>query len=114
MRQTGEHRSARLRPSTAAMLAVSLAGGAVGSASAEEWRVTPRVTVEQSYNTNIDLAPKGQEKGDFVTSISPGVAVRGTGRRLSLNFDYDPEQVIFAHTSDRNDLRHRFRGLTNA
>src|SRR5262249_42318571 len=50
----------------------------------------------------------------LVTSISPGVGVRGTGRRLSLNFDYDPEQVIFAHTSDRNQLRQRFRGLTNA
>ena len=39
--------------------------------------------------------------------------MRGTGRRLSLNFDYDPQQVLFAHNSDRNELRQRFRGLTN-
>lgn len=96
------------------MLAATLAAAAAGDAAAEQWRVTPRLTVEEAYNSNIDLAPKGQEKSDFVTSVSPGVAVRGTGRRLSLNFDYDPQQVFFAHTSDRNQFRQRFRGLTNA
>ena len=114
MRQSGEHRSAMPRPCTAAMLVVTLAGTAAGNAAAEQWRVTPRLTVEEAYNSNIDLAAKGQERSDFVTSVSPGVGVRGTGRRLSLNFDYDPEQVFFAHTSDRNQLRQRFRGLTNA
>lgn len=114
MRQSPEHRSARPGPSTAAMLAFALAGTAAGGAAAEQWRVTPRLTVEEAYNSNIDLATKGQEKSDFITSVSPGASVRGTGRRLSLNFDYDPEQVFFAHTSSRNQLRQRFRGLTNA
>jgi uncharacterized protein (PEP-CTERM system associated) len=114
MRQTSEHRSVRRRPSTAAMLAFALGGLGAGTASAEQWRVVPRLTVEQTYNSNIDLSAKGSERSDFVTSISPGAGVRGTGRRLSLNFDYDPEQVFFAHTSDRNELRQRFRGLTNA
>ncbi|HEX2117503.1 MAG TPA: TIGR03016 family PEP-CTERM system-associated outer membrane protein [Alphaproteobacteria bacterium] len=96
------------------MLVFALGGLGADAASAEQWRVTPRLTVEQAYNSNVELAPKGQEKSDFITSISPGAAVRGTGRRLSLNFDYDPEQVFFAHRSDRNELRQRFRGLTNA
>jgi uncharacterized protein (PEP-CTERM system associated) len=96
------------------MLAATLAATAAGDAAAEQWRVTPRLTVEEAYNSNIDLATKGNEKSDLVTSVSPGVGVRGTGRRLSLNFDYDPEQVFFAHTSDRNQLRQRFRGLTSA
>jgi uncharacterized protein (PEP-CTERM system associated) len=114
MRQSPEDRSARPKPSTAAMLAFTLAGVAAGDASAEQWRVTPRLTVEEAYNSNIDLVAKDQARSDFVTSVSPGASVRGTGRRLSLNFDYDPEQVFFAHTSDRNQLRQRFRGLTNA
>jgi uncharacterized protein (PEP-CTERM system associated) len=114
MRQSPEHRSAGPKPSTAAMLAVTLAGAIAGDAAAEQWRVTPRLTIEQAYNSNIDLAREGQEKSDFVTSISAGLAVRGTGRRLSLNFDYDPEQVLFAHSSNKNELRQRFRGVTNA
>lgn len=96
------------------MLAVTLTGVVAGDAAAEQWRVTPRLTVEQAYNSNVDLATKGNERSDFITSVSPGASVRGTGRRLSLNFDYDPEQVFFAHSSDRNELRQRFRGLTNA
>ncbi len=40
--------------------------------------------------------------------------MRGSGRRLSLNFDYDPEQVFFLRNSDESELRHRFRGLTSA
>lgn len=114
MRQTPKDRDARSGPSVKAILAFALTGVAAGGASAETWRVTPRVTVEQAYNSNFDLRPKGQERSDFITSVSPGVAVRGTGRRLSLNFDYDPEQVIFLDNSDRNELRQRFRGLTNA
>lgn len=114
MRQSPEHRRAMPRPSAAAMLAVMLAGTATGDAAAEQWRVMPRLTVEEAYNSNINLTPKGQEKSDFVTSISPGLAVRGTGRRLSLNFDYDPELVLFGHSSSDNDQRQRFRGLTNA
>lgn len=97
-----------------AVLAAALAAGAGSDALAEQWRVTPRVEVEEAYNSNINLSPRGQEKSDFVTSISPGVAVRGTGRRLSLNFDYDPQQVFFLHEGSRSGVRQRFRGFTNA
>jgi uncharacterized protein (PEP-CTERM system associated) len=115
MRQTPKDRCAGPGPSVGAIVAVVLTGIATGTASAEElvWRVTPRATVEQAYNSNVNLSPKGQEQSDFITSLSPGLGVRGTGRRLSLNFDYDPEQVIFLHNSDRNEVRQRFRGLTN-
>jgi uncharacterized protein (PEP-CTERM system associated) len=115
MRQIKKARCTRPSCSTGgAVLALALSGLAAGSASAEEWRLTPRLTVEEAYNSNIDLAAKGREESDFVTSISPGASVRGSGRRLSLNFDYDPQQVFFLHNSDRSELRQRFRGLTSA
>jgi uncharacterized protein (PEP-CTERM system associated) len=97
-----------------AVIAFALTGLVASHASAEVWRLTPRLTVEEAYNSNIDLATKGQEKSDFVTTISPGASVRGSGRRLQLNFDYDPEQVFFLKNSDENELRQRFRGLTSA
>ena len=73
MRQIKKARCTRLPCSTGgAVLALALSGVAAGSASAEEWRLTPRLTVEEAYNSNIDLASRGREESDFVTSISPG------------------------------------------
>lgn len=114
MRQIKKAHCAMPGSTGGAVIAFALTGLISGGASAEVWRFTSRVTVEEAYNSNIDLAPKGQEKSDFVTTISPGASVRGSGRRLSLNFDYDPEQVIFLKNSDENELRQRFRGLTSA
>lgn len=114
MRQIYRAGCAKPQRALRAVLVAAFAASAGSSALAEEWRVTPRVEVEEAYNSNVDLAPKGSERSDFITSISPGVSVRGTGRRLSLNFDYDPQQVIFLHESSRNDIRQRFRGFTDA
>lgn len=97
----------------AGLLPVSfaLAAGLPGAAAtAAEWRITPRVEVDETYNDNINLAPKGQEKSDFITTISPGIAVRGDGRRVKLNFDYDPQALFFARDSDNNQTRQRLRG----
>lgn len=114
MRQTHKARRARPGSRVSAIIILTLTAVAASNASAEVWRFTPRLTVEQAYNDNIDLEPKGQEQSDFVTSISPGLSVRGTGRKLSLNFDYDPEQVFFWKDSSESDLRQRFRGFANA
>ena len=113
MRQINSH-CAKPGSTGGAAVAFALTSLVAIDASAEVWRVTPRLTVEESYNSNIDLAPKGQEKSDFVTTVSPGASVRGSGRRLQLNFDYDPEQVFFLKNSDENELRQQFRGLTSA
>ncbi len=114
MRQFKKNRSTGSLSRFAASLALVATAGTGSDAMAEQWRVLPRVTVEQAYNDNIDLTRKGTETSDFITSISPGVSVRGTGRRLALNFDYDPEQILFLENSSRNELRQRFRGFGNA
>lgn len=96
----------------AGLLPVSfaLAAGLPGAAIAAEWRITPRIEVDETYNDNITLAPKGREKADFITTISPGIGVRGTGRRVSLNLDYDPQALFFARESDNDQQRQRLRG----
>lgn len=114
MRQFKKNRRTGTLSRFAASVALAAAAGAGSEAMAEQWRVVPRLTLEQAYNDNIDLTTKGTETSDFITSISPGLSVRGTGRRLTLNFDYDPEQLFFLENSDRNELRQRFRGFSNA
>ncbi|MCF7971382.1 MAG: TIGR03016 family PEP-CTERM system-associated outer membrane protein [Methylococcaceae bacterium] len=54
-----------------------------------DFRLTPSLTIQETYSDNIRLAVKGQEKGAFVTEISPGLSIRGiNGGRLSTNLNY--------------------------
>lgn len=114
MPQTVKGRGRRLTvPASATAAIVSIFGTGSG-AVAEQWRITPRVEVEQVYTDNVRLAPKGQEQSDFITTASPGVSVRGDGRRLQLNFDYDPQAVYYWQTDQDAQIRQRFRGFGNA
>lgn len=111
MEKTQRTRSAKQSAIFGVLSSLIAAGGAIDHAVAEEWRITPSLTVEESYNTNSNRDFKGREKADYITSISPGVAVRGDGRRVKLNFDYDPQQLIFVHQGSQDTLRQRFRGF---
>ena len=87
-----------------------MAGYPATVAFGADWRITPRLEVDETYNDNVTLAPKGRERSDFITTISPGIGVRGNGRRVSLNLDYDPQALFFVRDSDRNEQRQRLRG----
>ena len=59
------------------------------SAFAIDFIYLPSVTLQGTYSDNVRLAPKGQEKGAFVTELSPGISIRGVnGGRLTANLDY--------------------------
>lgn len=79
-------------------------------AIAAEWRITPRIDAEVAYTDNVELAPRGLEESDVITTVSPGISVRGDGGRVHLNFDYNPQVLVYADDSDRNDFRHRLLG----
>jgi len=51
-------------------------------------RVTPRIQVDGSYTDNVRAAPKGQEEGDFFTTVSPGVTIVSNGARFQGTLDY--------------------------
>ena len=79
------------------------------STQAAEWRIEPYVRVEESYSTNIG-ADSENEEGGFVTDISPGISIRGTGKRLKLNLDYSPSLLFYHSDSDRNRTDHTLSG----
>lgn len=108
----GFRRPPRRRAAAGAALAAAVL--ATGSAGAADWRLTPSIEVEEAYNDNVLLAPRGRERSDFITRISPGLNLTGIGRNLQLNVTYAPEQVIFLEESDRSGLRHNLLGSANA
>ena len=62
-----------------------------------KWDVVQALTVEETYSDNIALSPKGTERGDFVTSISPRLTVRATGERVRFDAEYRPELLWWAN-----------------
>jgi len=93
-----------------ALAAVLLAG----SAEAGEWRFTPRVSATETWSDNIELEREGEERHDFVTQVSTGASVTGTGRRLQLNFDYQTTYLKSARGIDESRLDHRLQSGGNA
>lgn len=82
-------------------------GGVWGGARAAEWTIEPSLGVEQAYNDNVTLASRGNEVSDFVTRISPGIVIKGTGPHLLLDIDYGPDQVIFLDNGSGDEFRNK-------
>lgn len=84
------------------------------AAFAEEWRITPRAAVEETYTSNVRLAPKGQEESDLITRLSPGISIRGNGPSLRVGVDYDPDVLFYVNADDQNGFRNNLAGFANA
>lgn len=78
------------------------------AAAAGEWKITPSFGVSETFTDNVDLTQNGQS--DLITTLRPGLSVRGTGARANLDFDYNPSVLIFAKDSRRSDIQQILSG----
>ena len=81
---------------------------------AVEWRFRPRVSVAETYSDNINLAPDGGERHDFVTDVSPGFSLRGEGRRVFLDLFYNLQYLNYARDTRNDRFNHQLRAVGNA
>ena len=100
----------RLRIAVALTMTLGLSALCV----AGEWRVTPRVSASETYSDNIALAPAGSEQHDFLTTASPGIAVRGSGGRINLNLAYDMQLTDYARNTAASTRSHRLQAGARA
>lgn len=69
---------------------------AVGAQGAD-WTITPRISVSETFSDNANLATDDEDpNSDFLTRVSPGVAINGRGGRASLDLNYSLNQT-FSH-----------------
>ncbi|NYE60100.1 uncharacterized protein (PEP-CTERM system associated) [Duganella sp. 1224] len=73
-----------------------------GTAAAAAWDVTPTVRLRESYTDNLNLAPAGQARGQFITEVSPGVLISTDGPRLQLALAYTLQKVAYTRQPDRD------------
>jgi hypothetical protein len=80
-----------------------------GNALSAQLLFTPRVSVTEEYNDNIDL-DRRNKKDDFITTVSPGFTVELLGQTAGLSLSYDPAYHFYADNSDFDYWSHRVVG----
>jgi len=92
----------------------------MGPANGADWKVTPSVTVEETYTDNLFVNPnvtgttQPAKEADFVTTVTPAVGVRATGGRVRANLDYSPSYVRPYENADRDQVRQNLLGFGTA
>lgn len=74
------------------------------------WLFTPALTVGETFDDNVNLAPAGSHVWDFITSVSPEIDVAGNTGKTTLAVVYDPQVLIYARSSPSSVLQQRFLG----
>jgi predicted porin len=77
--------------------------------SAAQLLFTPRVSVTEEYNDNIDLDRKNK-KDDFITIVSVGGTLEWLGQVSGLRLSYDPAYAFYADNDTYDSWRHSFNG----
>lgn len=76
-------------------IAIALIGSAgAGLAYAGSWVVSPRVTVAETYSTNMGLTPVLQQSG-FISNAAPGLRIDGSGARFNAFLDYRRDYLFY-------------------
>lgn len=83
-----------------------LRGGAEPTvAPARAWKIEPRVAVRETWTDNIALEARGFEHSEWVTEVSPGIAISANTARLKGRLDYTLTGLLYARDSQRNDTQ---------
>src|SRR5436190_20012070 len=75
------------------------------TASGGDWTVAPRVSGQEIFTDNVLYTPTNR-RGDFITSVSPGIDIIGESPRLQAKLDYAPTLQLYALTPDQNFIGH--------
>ena len=84
-----------------------------GGAARDPWRFTPSLSVDETWSDNINLAPSGAERSDFVTTVSPALRLTRVGPRFTVNFDYSPQFLYYARGSNGSTVRNYLDAVAN-
>lgn len=83
-------------------------------ALAKEWEIRPSVSLYQSFTSNARLAPPGDEKADFFTTLLPAVEVHRASPRLDFDLNYALDAVAYALEPELSEIRNQLQFASTA
>ena len=81
---------------------------------AGNWQIDPSLTIKETYSDNIRLASSGNEKGAFVTEVTPGISVVGNTARNKVNLNYRLQNLFNSGGNEEHDLNHQLQFDSNS
>ena len=72
-------------------------------AGAARWIIVPEITVRETYTNNASPGAEGTH-ADFVTDVSPGIRLAGTGARFRAQLDYQAHVLLYLRSSAEDNL----------
>lgn len=75
---------------------------AVSPASAQSWRFSSSIGVEETLTNNVNLEPDATRRSDLVSQITPGVSVTEQGARTTLSAQVALPVLIHARTGSES------------
>src|SRR5690606_35070028 len=69
------------------------------------------ITVQGKYTDNVTLTPNGD--GDFITQVTPGIRVSGTGARFRANLHYAPSAIFYSDHDEANSVANSLTASAN-
>ena len=95
-------------------LGILLALSAATFAHAADWTVAPSIGATEMYSDNIFLTPAPNQLSDFVTTITPGIRITGTGERLKASLNYSLQDINYAKYSSLDYITQQLNATGNA
>jgi hypothetical protein len=80
------------------------------NANAAQVTFTPRASVTEEYNDNIDL-DRTDEEDDFITTVAAGFTAEITGQTRFFRLSYDPSYSFFADNDENDGFQHIAQAL---
>ena len=77
---------------------------AAPTVAAAAWTFAPDITLSETYNDNPTLSASGATRSDFITQITPGLRIDGSGPRFRASFNYRPSVLLYARHSQEDRL----------
>ncbi|MFP4088516.1 MAG: outer membrane beta-barrel protein [Desulfobacteraceae bacterium] len=90
--------------------AMGTAGGGITSPTQRcRVKLTPKISIKGEYDDNIFLE-KTDKKGDFITTVSPGILLDMKSGKTGLELEYTLGWVRYNDLSENDFIRHSGRG----
>lgn len=88
----------RLAPMALALLAIVPAAHA-------QWRITPSIGVTETFTDNVAQQSDELARSQWVTEVTPGIAVQGATRRVSVDAVARFHQFLYSYKRDRSNVK---------
>lgn len=108
----GRAADAQVQPTAEASSGAEVAGN--GGAPRNPWRFQPSLSIDETYSDNINLAAKGSERSDLVTTISPSLRITRYGPWLTFTTTYTPQLLYYAQGTNGSYVRNYLNAAADA